>query len=59
AMRRHIALQKHFVRNKPKTSVRYAPALGVRTRPRVAFCLRLVLNGKEIKQALTPQLMVW
>jgi len=30
--------------------VRYARALGVRARPRVAFSLRLVLNGKELNR---------
>src|SRR5947207_6517963 len=41
-----------------KTSAHCPPALEVRTCRRVAFCLRPILNGKEIKEALTPQLMV-
>ncbi len=36
-MRRRIALQKHFVRNQGKRLHGFALALGVRTRPRVAF----------------------
>ena len=38
-MRRRIALQKHFVRNLSDVSICFAEALGVRTRPRVAFQL--------------------
>ena len=37
-MRRRIALQKHYVRNQGGGGlIRFAKALGVRTRPRVAF----------------------
>ena len=36
-MRRRIALQKHFVRNRLKRLFPFREALGVRTRPRVAF----------------------
>ena len=40
AMRRRIALQKHFVRNTLETPHLFRGAFGVRTRPRVAFALR-------------------
>ncbi len=39
AMRRRIALRKHFVQNLWQMRFRFAKALGVRTRPRVAFLL--------------------
>jgi len=39
-MRGRIALKKHFVRNCSQALVYFAQALGVRTRPRVAFPAR-------------------
>ncbi len=36
-MRRHIALQKHFVQNPPRRVFSFAKAFGVRARPRAAF----------------------
>ena len=42
AMRRRIAVQKHFVRNPPNVRALFCAAFGVRTRPRVALSAIMV-----------------
>jgi IS5 family transposase len=45
AMRRRIALRKHFVQNSWQMRFRFASALGVRARTRAALVQRIVIVG--------------